>query len=178
MAKKQKRTTPPTTTVTVRPLPLTDATSPPRVRTLRARRSGDSFQLLGDALELGLVSGDVVSCASGADGRRYLSGIVRLREGTLTQVGIHGALCRHHFGEFVDQATDDWHDDGACRIQERGGALFGFWPPEVPADEARLATELSAAEYRLQSAVIPGYSRQALIGHCVVFGPPAAVQAA
>ncbi|MDO5668510.1 MAG: hypothetical protein Q4G50_00745 [Corynebacterium sp.] len=178
MAKKRKAPGSPTTTVTVRPTSPDDVTNPPRHRRLRAQRSGDSFALLDDALDLGLVSGDVISCASGADGRRYLSGLVRLREGTLSQVGIGGSLCRHHFAEFVDQATDDWHDDGAARVQERGGSLYAFWPIEIPVAEASLAVDLSASEYRLKHLIVPPELRQDLISHYVFFGPPATAHAA
>ncbi len=178
MAKKRKASSSPTTTVTVRPNAPDGVTDTPRHRRLRTRRSGDSFQLVDDALDLGLVSGDVISCASGADGRRYLSGIVRLREGTLSQVGVGGSLCRHHFAEFVDQATDDWHDDGAARIQERGGSVYAFWPIEIPVAEATLAVELSASEFRLEHMIMPPEIRQELISHCVSFGPPAVARAA
>ncbi|MDO5513284.1 hypothetical protein [Corynebacterium sp.] len=175
MAKKRK--IPPTTTITVRPDLKTDSSHLSRPRTLRARRNGDSFELVSDALDLGLVTGDVVSCASGVDGRRYLSGIVRLRAGSLAQIAC-GALCGPHREEFVDQATDDWYEEEAVRVEDFDCCLFGFWPPEIPVSVVRMVVELSAGEYRLASTVIPVHVRQAYISRHVTFGLPAAPQAA
>lgn len=175
MAKAEKQ---PTTTITVRPLAPSTVTDSPRSRVLRARATGDTYTLIDGALDLGLVTGDEVSVATGSDGARYFSGVARLRPGILAEVLVYERLCSHHAAEFVDQVKDDWRIEGASSVHERGGRVRSFWPPTIPHEDVTMAVELSTSEYGLPFSLIPAQFRPRLIAHLVSFGPPPCIRSA
>ena len=167
MAKKKDRIH----QLNVHPVPPADVTNPPKPRRVRARRAAGSYELVKGALDLGLVRGDEVMCSPGTDGVRYIDSVVRLREGTLSYVQAGHYLCEYHRAETIDQITDDWRNENATAVEERGGIVRAFWPARVPLDDVRMAVDRSAAEYGLPCGVLPSRLRLAAISVWVNLAP-------
>ena len=160
------------------------AHGPERGRPVRARRRGgkdraaETHELLDDALDRGLVSGDVVSCLADEQHRRYLVGIESLRNGTLGALATAGHFCPRNLAAMVEQTTRDWRATGCESVHTDGsGLLSGFWPASVPTADVDLALARSAAEFGLDGFLTPLPDRLEVIEFRVDLSLPHAVGA-
>lgn len=138
----------------------------------------ETHELLDDALDLGLVSGDVVSCLAGEQHGRYVVGIESLRNGTLGALATAGHFRPRRLAAMVEQTTGDWRATGCESVHADGsGLLSGFWPASVPAADVDLALARSAAEFGLDGFLSPLPDRLEVIGFRVDLSLPRAVGA-
>ncbi|AGF71367.1 hypothetical protein [Corynebacterium halotolerans] len=123
-------------------------------RRSRKDRTKETYELIDDALDLGLVSGDVVSCEVSGQGGRYMTGVESLRNGTLGTLSAAGSFCHQHLDEVLEQTIGDWKATGCEVVRPHdSGWLSGFWPASIPVADADMTVARSAAEFGLDGFI-------------------------